>query len=77
MKGDPPGKDGKRTSHDAALSWLESLTAAGISADVLALDGLRDAQDCPAKDLADLCRRPADHETLAPLAAHLCAPFIQ
>jgi hypothetical protein len=74
---DPPGKDGKRTSHAAALAWLESLTAAGVSADVLPLDGLTTAAGQPAKDLADLCRRPADHETLAPLAAHVCAPFIQ
>jgi hypothetical protein len=72
---DPPGKDGKRTSHAAALAWLESLTAAGVSADVLPLDGLTTAAGQPAKDLADLCRRPADHETLAPLAAHVCAPF--
>ena len=63
--------------HRCAFSWLESLTAAEISADVLPLDGLTTADGQPAKDLADLCRRPADLETLSPLAAHVCAPFTQ
>lgn len=74
---DAPDKHGKRTSHDAALAWFESLAAAGVCADLLSLDGLTTASGQPAKDLADLCRRPADHETLSPLAAHVCAPFIQ
>lgn len=72
---DPPNKDGTRTSHVAALAWLESLTAAGVTADVLPLDGLVTAAGQPAKDLADLCRRPATPETLVPLAAHIFAPF--
>ena len=59
--------------HRASLAWLESLCASGIVADMLPLDGLCDAQGRPVKDLADLCRRPASHETLRPLAAHICA----
>lgn len=57
----------------AALAWLESLNAAGVPADVQPLDGMRDACGNPAKDLADLCRRPAELEQLIPLARAMCA----
>ena len=61
----------------ACLVWLSSLAGAGIAADLLPLDDLHDEQGRPAKDLADLIRRPADHETLDALALHVCAPFIK
>jgi hypothetical protein len=64
-------------ARNAALAWLESLSAAGVSADVQPLDGMRDASGNPAKDLADLIRRPAELEQLEPLARALCAPFLQ
>jgi hypothetical protein len=58
---DPPGPDGKRTSHAAAAAWTRSLTEAGVAADCLSLDGL------PVKDLADLIRdvEPDELETIA------------
>jgi hypothetical protein len=59
---DPPGPDGKRTSHAAAAAWTRSLTEAGVAADCLSLDGL------PVKDLADLIR-DVDPEELQPIAA--------
>lgn len=60
-----------KAGHKAAAAWLESLTAAGISADCVNLDGLTRADGTPAKDLADLIRRPAELEHLEPLAAAL------
>jgi hypothetical protein len=65
--------DGTRPSHRAALVWAESLHAAGITCDVANLDGLTRADGTPAKDVADLLTRPADLETLQPIAAALCA----
>jgi hypothetical protein len=70
---DKPHPDGSRPSHRAALAWLESLTAAGIACDVANLDGLTCADGTPAKDVADLLRRPAHLETLEPIAADLLA----
>jgi hypothetical protein len=70
---DKPRPDGSRPSHEAALAWLESLTAAGIACDVANLDGLSRADGTPAKDVADLLRRPAHLETLEPIAADLLA----
>jgi hypothetical protein len=70
---DKPRPDGTRPSHRAALVWLESLHAAGISADVANLDGLNRADGTPAKDVADLLTRPAELETLQPIAADLFA----
>lgn len=61
----------------ASFAWLQSLTAAGVPADVQPLDGMRDASGNSAKDLADLCRRPAELEQLFPIARALCAPFIR
>ena len=55
--------------HKAALAWAESLHAAGIVVDLANLDGRTRADGQPAKDLADLCRRPADLENLEQLAA--------
>lgn len=60
-----------KAGHKAAAAWLESLTAAGISADCIDFDGLTRADGTPAKDLADLIRRPAAIEQLEPLAAAL------
>ena len=65
---DPPNKEGKRPSHDAALVWLESLHAAGVVCDLASLDGMTTAEGQPAKDIADLLRRPADLEDLQPIA---------
>jgi hypothetical protein len=73
---DKPRPDGSRPSHRAALAWLESLTAAGIACDVANLDGLTCADGTPAKDVADLLRRPAHLETLEPIAAALLAGLL-
>ena len=55
--------------HKAALAWAESIHAAGIVVDLANLDGRTRADGQPAKDVADLCRRPADLENLEQLAA--------
>ncbi len=55
--------------HRAALAWAESIHAAGIAVDLANLDGRTRADGQPAKDLADLCRRPANLENLEQLAA--------
>jgi hypothetical protein len=55
--------------HKAALAWAESIHAAGIAVDLANLDGRTRADGQPAKDLADLCRRPANLENLEQLAA--------
>ena len=55
--------------HKAALAWAESLHAAGIVVDLANLDGRTRADGQPAKDLADLCRRPVNLENLEQLAA--------
>jgi hypothetical protein len=68
---DPPNKEGKRPSHDAALTWLESLHAAGVVCDLASLDGMTTAEGKLAKDIADLLRRPADLEDLQQLAVAL------
>ena len=65
---DKPDKNGVKHSHRAALVWLNSLAAAGIACDVANLDGLTRADGLPAKDVADLLRRPNDLEQLQPLA---------
>ncbi len=62
--------------HRCALVWLESLQAAGIACDLANLDGLNRADGTPAKDAADLLRRPADLEDLEPLAVALLADLI-
>ena len=55
--------------HKAALAWAESVHAAGITVDLANLDGRTRADGQPAKDLADLCRRPVNLENLEQLAA--------
>ena len=55
--------------HKAALAWAESIHAAGIVVDLANLDGRTRADGQPAKDLADLCRRPVNLENLEQLAA--------
>ena len=55
--------------HKAALAWAESIHADGIAVDLANLDGRTRADGQPAKDAADLCRRPADLENLEQLAA--------
>jgi hypothetical protein len=67
---DKPGPDGTRPSHRAAAAWLQSLSAAGIAADLASLDGLTRPDGEPAKDAADLCAG-ADLEQLQPIAAAL------
>ncbi len=57
--------------HAAALRWAESLAAAGIACDLANLNGLARADGQPAKDAADLLRRPFDLENLEPIAAAL------
>ena len=57
--------------HKAALAWAESIHAGGIEVDLANLDGRTRADGQPAKDVADLCRRPADLENLEQLAADL------
>ena len=63
--------------HRCSLAWGESLAAAGISCDLVSIDGLNRADEQPAKDCADLLRRPADLEQLEPLAAALFAGLIK
>jgi hypothetical protein len=55
--------------HKAALAWAESIHAADIAIDLANLDGRTRADGQPAKDLADLCRRPLELEKLEQLAA--------
>ena len=55
--------------HKAALAWAESIHADGIAVDLANLDGRTRADGQPAKDLADLCRRPVSIENLEQLAA--------
>ena len=55
--------------HKAALAWAESIHAAGITVDLANLDGRTRADGKTAKDVADLCRRPASFENLEQLAA--------
>jgi len=57
------------TGHKAALAWAESIHADGIVVDLANLDGRTRADGQPAKDLADLCRRPLELENLEQLAA--------
>ena len=57
--------------HRAALEWAESLRAAGVSVDLANLDGRTRAVGQPAKDVADLCQRPAELENLEQLSAEL------
>jgi hypothetical protein len=64
-----PDKNGVKPSHKAALAWAKSIHAAGITVDIAKLDGRTRADGQPAKDLADLCRRPANLENLEQLAA--------
>jgi hypothetical protein len=58
-----------KPSHKAALAWAESIHADGIAVDIANLDGRTRADGTPAKDLADLCQRPATLENLEQLAA--------
>ena len=62
LQSDPTGREG-------ALVWAESIHAAGISVDLASLAGRTRADGQPAKDVADLCRRPAELENLEQLAA--------
>jgi hypothetical protein len=55
--------------HKAALAWAESSHADGIVVDLANLDGRTRADGKTAKDLADLCQRPATLENLEQLAA--------
>jgi hypothetical protein len=68
---DKPGKNGVKPSHRAALAWAETLAAAGVAVDMADLDALACANGQPAKDTADLLCRPAELETLEPIAAAL------
>ena len=63
--------------HEAALAWAESVHAAGITIDLANLDGRACADGQPAKDLADLCRRPAELEHLEQLAADVFGTLLQ
>lgn len=63
--------------HRCALVWLESLRAAGVSADLVNLDGLTRADGTPAKDVADLLRHPATLEKLQSIAAALLAGLVK
>jgi hypothetical protein len=63
--------------HKAALAWAESVHAAGIAVDLANLDGRTRADGTPAKDAADLCRRPADLENLEQLAADVFGTLLQ
>ena len=56
-----------------ALVWAESLHGAGVTVDLTNLDALTCANGQPAKDVADLLRRPAELENLEPIAAALLA----
>ena len=66
-----------QAGHRCALAWGESLAAAGIHCDLVSIDGLTRADGQPAKDCADLLRRPADLEQLEPLAAALLAGLVK
>jgi hypothetical protein len=55
--------------HKAALAWAESINADGIVVDLANLDGRTRADGKTAKDVADLCQRPANLEDLEQLAA--------
>jgi hypothetical protein len=55
--------------HKAALAWAESIHADGIVVDLANLDGRTRADGKTAKDVADLCQRPANLEDLEQLAA--------
>lgn len=55
--------------HKAALAWAESIHAAGITVDLANLDGRTRADGKTAKDVADLCQRPASIGNLEQLAA--------
>jgi len=66
---DKADENGVKPSHKAALAWAESIHADGIAVDIANLDGRTRADGQPSKDLADLCRRPADLENLEQLAA--------
>ena len=55
--------------HKAALAWAEFIHAAGITVDLANLDGRTRADGKTAKDVADLCQRPASLENLEQLAA--------
>jgi hypothetical protein len=55
--------------HKAALAWAESIHADGIVVDLANLDGHTRADGKTAKDVADLCQRPANLEDLEQLAA--------
>lgn len=48
----------------AALCWGEALERAQVRVDIVNLDGRREGCVGPAKDLADLCRRPLELEDL-------------
>ena len=63
--------------HKAALTWAESIHAAGIAVDLANLDGRTRADGQPAKDVADLCRRPADLENLEQLAADVFGKLLK
>jgi hypothetical protein len=60
-----------RAGHRCGLAWAEALAAAGIACDLVNLDRMARADGLTAKDAADLLRRPADLDTLEPLAAAL------
>lgn len=62
--------------HKAALAWAESIHAAGVAVDLANLDGRTRADGQPAKDLADLCRRPAGLENLELLSAELLGDLV-
>lgn len=61
--------------HRCALAWAESLHAAGVPVDLANLDGRTRADGQPAKDLADLCRRPLELEEIETLSAELLGNF--
>lgn len=63
--------------HKAALAWAESVHAAGITVDLANLGECTRADGVPAKDLADLLRRPAELETLEQLAAKVLGNLLQ
>ena len=62
--------------HKAALTWAEALFASGIAVQAANLDGLLRGDGVPAKDLADLCRRPVELETLERLSAELLGKLL-
>lgn len=62
--------------HKAALAWAEALFAAGVTVHVANLDGLLRGDGVPAKDLADLCRRPVEIEYLEQLSEELLGKLL-